>query len=72
MNAPPEEAAEFAKISKRDNRVYVGNLGYDIGYGDLMNFMRGGRLLLFLLFSEDGVRYHATTSSLPLVWISVN
>jgi hypothetical protein len=42
MNAPHEEAAEFSKISKRENRVYVGNLSYDVKYRDLMEFMRGG------------------------------
>ena len=44
MNAPHEEAAEFSKISKRENRVYVGNLSYDVKYRDLMEFMRGGGL----------------------------
>lgn len=42
MNAPHEEAVEFGKISKRENRVYVGNLSYDVKYRDLMEFMRGG------------------------------
>ena len=42
MNAPHEEAAEFSKQSKRENRVYVGNLSYDVKYRDLMEFMRGG------------------------------
>ena len=42
MNAPHEEAMEFAKVSKRENRVYVGNLSYDVRYRDLMEFMRGG------------------------------
>ena len=42
MNAPHEEAVEFAKQSKRENRVYVGNLSYDVKYRDLMEFMRGG------------------------------
>ena len=42
MNAPHEEAVEFSKISKRENRVYVGNLSYDVKYRDLMEFMRGG------------------------------
>jgi hypothetical protein len=28
VNADHEEAVEFAKISKRENRVYVGNLSY--------------------------------------------
>ena len=42
MNAPREEAVEFAKQSKRENRVYVGNLSYDVKYRDLMEFMRGG------------------------------
>ena len=41
MNAPHEEAVEFAKQSKRENRVYVGNLSYDVKYRDLMEFMRG-------------------------------
>jgi hypothetical protein len=44
MNASHEEAVEFAKISKRENRVYVGNLSYDVKYRDLMEFMRGGGL----------------------------
>ena len=44
MNAPHEEAMEFAKQSKRENRVYVGNLSYDVKYRDLMEFMRGGGL----------------------------
>ena len=44
MNAPHEEAAEFAKVIKRENRVYVGNLSYDVKYRDLMEFMRGGGL----------------------------
>jgi len=37
-----EEAVEFAKTSKRENWVYVGNLSYDVKYRDLMEFMRGG------------------------------
>ena len=54
MNADHEEAVEFAKISKRENRVYVGNLSYDIKYRDLMEFMRGGgwgNFRLFVIFS---------------------
>ena len=42
MNAEHEEAVEFAKHSKRENRVYVGNLSYDVKYRDLIEFMRGG------------------------------
>ena len=42
VNAPHEEAVEFAKQSKRENRVYVGNLSYDVKYRDLIEFMRGG------------------------------
>jgi len=42
MNADAEEALEISKISKKENRVYVGNLSYDVKYGDLMEFMRGG------------------------------
>jgi hypothetical protein len=30
MNAEHEEAVEFSKVSKRENRVYVGNLSYDV------------------------------------------
>ena len=50
MNADHEEAVEFAKISKRENRVYVGNLSYDVKYRDLMEFMRGGGWGNFSLF----------------------
>jgi hypothetical protein len=51
MNADHEEAMEFAKISKRENRVYVGNLSYEVRYRDLMEFMRGGGwgIISFLL-----------------------
>jgi hypothetical protein len=41
MNTDHEEAVEFAKTSKRENWVYVGNLSY-VKYRDLMEFMRGG------------------------------
>ncbi len=44
MNAEHDEAMEIAKVSKRENRVYVGNLSYDVRYRDLMEFMRGGGL----------------------------
>lgn len=59
MNADHEEAVEFAKISKRENRVYVGNLSYDVKYRDLMEFMRGGgwgnlRLDIFSLCGKGG------------------
>lgn len=52
MNAPPEEADEMSKTSKRECRVYVGNLSYDVKYRDLMEFMRGGgsREGCFLLY----------------------
>ena len=42
MNADPDEALEMSKTSKRENRVYVGNLHYDVKYRDLMEFMRSG------------------------------
>jgi len=61
MNADHEEAVEFAKISKRENRVYVGNLSYDVKYRDLMEFMRGGGLGNFSLFCcviSGGVFWH--------------
>ena len=32
----------MSKSSKRECRVYVGNLSYDVKYRDLMEFMRGG------------------------------
>jgi RNA recognition motif-containing protein len=57
MNAEHEEAVEFAKISKRENRVYVGNLSYDVKYRDLMEFMRGAGEVLFaeVLVTPTGV-----------------
>lgn len=63
MNADHEEAVEFAKISKRENRVYVGNLSYDVKYRDLMEFMRGGgwgnlSLDIFSLRGEGGAEWH--------------
>lgn len=42
MNAPPEEAEAHARVSKRENRIYVGNLSYDCNYRDLKKFMMGG------------------------------
>jgi RNA recognition motif-containing protein len=42
MNAPAEEAEAHAKVSKRENRLYVGNLPYDCNYKDLEKFMSGG------------------------------
>jgi hypothetical protein len=42
INASHEEALEFSKISKKENRIYVGNLSYDVKYRDLLEFMRGG------------------------------
>lgn len=50
MNADHEEAVEFSKISKRENRVYVGNLSYEVKYRDLMEFMRGGGWGIFFGF----------------------
>jgi len=50
MNAPADEADAHAKISKRENRIYVGNLAYDCNYKDLEKFMRGGGFG----FSEHG------------------
>ncbi|TFY75194.1 hypothetical protein EWM64_g8817 [Hericium alpestre] len=57
MNAPHEEAVEFSKISKRENRVYVGNLSYDVKYRDLMEFMRGAGEVLFaeVLITPTGI-----------------
>ncbi|WVR07945.1 hypothetical protein IAU60_004988 [Kwoniella sp. DSM 27419] len=41
MNAPAEEAEAHAKVSKRENRLYIGNLAYDVNYKDLEKFMAG-------------------------------
>ncbi|WVO15019.1 hypothetical protein L204_102662 [Cryptococcus depauperatus] len=41
MNAPASEAEAHAKVSKRENRLYVGNLAYDVNYKDLATFMEG-------------------------------
>jgi hypothetical protein len=43
MNAPAEEAEAHAKVSKRENRLYIGNLAYDCNYRDLEGFMKQGR-----------------------------
>lgn len=42
MNAPAEEAEAHAKVSKRENRLYVGNLAYDCNYKDLEGLMKPG------------------------------
>lgn len=42
MNAPAAEAEAHAKVSKRENRLYIGNLAYDCNYKDLEKFMAGG------------------------------
>jgi RNA recognition motif-containing protein len=44
MNAPAEEAEAHAKVSKRENRLYVGNLAYDCNYKDLEAFIKPGGL----------------------------
>ena len=59
MNAPHEEAVEFGKLSKRENRVYVGNLSYDVKYRDLMEFMRGGG------WGNNNLRFKSIFSSSP-------
>ncbi|KAJ6450737.1 hypothetical protein DFH09DRAFT_1016269 [Mycena vulgaris] len=57
MNADHEEAVEFAKVSKREHRVYVGNLSYEVRYRDLIEFMRGAGEVLFaeVLVTPTGV-----------------
>ena len=42
MNAPAEEAEAHSKVSQKENRLYVGNLAYDVNYKDLADFMSGG------------------------------
>ncbi|ORX37631.1 hypothetical protein BD324DRAFT_578776 [Kockovaella imperatae] len=41
INAPQEEAEAHAKVSKRENRLYIGNLAYDCNYKDLKKYMEG-------------------------------
>ncbi|KAH8113822.1 hypothetical protein DFH11DRAFT_1509965 [Phellopilus nigrolimitatus] len=57
INADHDEAMEMSKQSKRENRVYVGNLSYDVKYRDLMEFMRGAGEVLFaeVLITPTGV-----------------
>lgn len=43
-------ASEAAKRSKKDCRVYVGNLSFGVKWNDLKDFMREGGLLFFWFF----------------------
>ncbi|KZV98163.1 RNA-binding domain-containing protein [Exidia glandulosa HHB12029] len=47
----------MSKTSKRECRVYVGNLSYDVKYRDLMEFMRGAGEVLFaeVLITPTGI-----------------
>lgn len=54
FNAPVDEAAEHAKNSIKENRVYVGNLSYDVRYKDLEQFMTDG--------AWDGLRFKNSVS----------
>lgn len=42
MNAPVEEAEAHAKVSVKENRVYVGNLTYNCTYKDLEEYLKAG------------------------------
>jgi RNA recognition motif-containing protein len=42
MNAPLSEAEAHAKVSVKENRVYVGNLPYNCTYQDLKNALKEG------------------------------
>jgi RNA recognition motif-containing protein len=43
MSGPSAKAAqEAAKRSQKQNRVYVGNLAYDVKWNQLKDFMREG------------------------------
>jgi len=57
MNAPAEEAEAHAKVSQRENRLYVGNLPYDCNYKDLEKFMSGGGFGLDFLSELPGMPY---------------
>lgn len=39
MNVFVFEVEVYVKVSKRENRLYVGNLVYDCNYKDFVNFM---------------------------------
>ena len=75
MNAPAEEAEAHAKVSKRENRLYVGNLPYDCNYKDLEKFMSGGGFELDLIRVEAWGRSYAgfihspdgSTSDIPFL-----
>ena len=75
MNAPAEEAEAHAKVSKRENRLYVGNLPYDCNYKDLEKFMSGGGFGLDLIRVGDQGRSYAgfihspdgSTSDIPFL-----
>jgi hypothetical protein len=54
MNAPAAEAEAHAKVSQRENRLYVGNLPYDCNYKDLEKFMSGGGFGLDFLSGSLG------------------
>ena len=54
MNAPTEEAEAHAKVSQRENRLYVGNLAYDCNYKDLEKFMSGGGFGLDWIWDWNG------------------
>ncbi|THV00182.1 RNA-binding domain-containing protein [Dendrothele bispora CBS 962.96] len=47
MNPPREEALQFAKSSRKENRVYVANLSYTVNYQELAEFMSAAGEVLF-------------------------
>lgn len=55
MNAPAEEGEAHAKVSKRENRLYIGNLAYDCNYKDLEKFMKGGAFWMEFRLGLDRV-----------------
>ncbi|KAK7453449.1 g-strand binding protein [Stygiomarasmius scandens] len=64
MNSPREEAVQFAKTSKRENRVYVANLNYEINYQELTEFMSAAGEVLF---AEIMTTYAGTSKGCGLV-----
>lgn len=70
MNADHEEAVEFAKVSKRENRVYVGNLSYEVKYRDLIEFMRGGGwgITVFSIFQSCGKKWQRQQRQRVVAW----
>jgi RNA recognition motif-containing protein len=47
-------AVEAVKRSQKENRVYVGNLSFQVRWSDLKDFMREGKIKLPALLRLNG------------------